>query len=99
MSDDPPLCPVITATQTIQSGLVVRWYRGMTGYQNQGAVLSVSRDGVMIHGDVFLHDLPEAWIGDAREAFADLRAGRVHKVIDLATHKHDGFLGPLVPVG
>lgn len=97
-SEEPPLCPVITATPTIQSGLVIRWFRGMGGYENRGAVLSASRDGVMIHGDVFLHDLPGEWVEAAKGATAAIRAEAQEDAKALATHRQDGFLGPLVSV-
>lgn len=87
--------PVITATPTIQSGLVVRWRRSTEG----PAILSASRHGVMIHGDVFLHDLPDEWIEMARRAHNWIKAGWEDGAQALATHRHARRFGDLVPIG
>lgn len=89
--------PVITVTPTIQSGTVVRWHRSLTDANQHQEILSASRDGAMIHGNVFLHDLPEEWVEAAKAAATDLRMSR--DVKHLATHRRRGLMGPLEPVG
>lgn len=88
--------PVVVAAHTVMSGLVVRWYRSA---DMNRTVLSASRDGVMIHGDVFLHDLPASWLSDATDASEAINAGRPGAARALATHERQGFMnGPLTEV-
>src|SRR2546429_8075717 len=92
MSDAAP--PVVTATTTIMSGLVIRWRAVARG----DALLSASRACVMIHGDVDLARI-EPWLDDARKAREALKAGRDGEARALATHEHAGFLSDdLVPI-
>jgi hypothetical protein len=90
--------PIVTVTPTIQSGTVVRWYYS-TG-DNERPVLSASREGVMIHGDVFWHDIPREWLNAAKDAheMLGLTNGK-RDVSHLATHSRRGLTGPLEPVG
>src|SRR5580704_10481698 len=92
-ADDGP-APVITADPTVCNGLVVRW-RHSTGDR---AVLSASRDGVMIHGSTFLNAVLRRWIFDAERASEAIRAGREADAKAMATHEYDrAFGGDLVP--
>lgn len=89
--------PVVTVTATIQSGVVVRWYRDAD--DSAGPCLSASRNGVMIHGDQWLTGpdaLPAAWVEDAHVAHGTLLSGG--SVGHMATHRRAGLLGPLEPV-
>jgi hypothetical protein len=87
--------PVISATHTIGDGLVVRWRHTTEGE----AVVSASRNGVMIHGSVFVSDELKQWIADAEHARELIRAGREDEAKALATHKYDRpFFGDLVPI-
>ncbi|WP_395109806.1 hypothetical protein [Actinomadura sp. SCN-SB] len=76
--------PVVTVTHTIMDGPVVRWYRDLTAAELNSCLLSASRTGVMIHGEVYLHDLPAEWITAAELAHKSLKAGA--DVSGLATH-------------
>jgi hypothetical protein len=95
--------PVVTVTPTIMGGTVARWYRDERSAENGRPVLSASRDGVMVHGEVYVASdrghwhLPGEWIDSAREAHAALTADRRAYLGHLATHTHP-FFGPLVPV-
>jgi hypothetical protein len=90
--------PVVTVTPTIQSGTVVRWYRS-TG-DNERPVLSASREGVMIHGDVFWHAIPREWLNDAKDAHAMLRLTNGKRDMSrFATRNRRGPAGPLEPAG
>jgi hypothetical protein len=89
-----PAPPVVTATPTIMSGLIVRWRAVVNGE----ALLSASRSCVMIHGDVDLARI-EPWLDDARRAHEALRADRRDEARALATHEHARFFsGELVPI-
>jgi len=93
---EQPAPPVVTATPTIMSGLVIRWRAVVNG----DALLSTSRACVMIHGDVELVRI-EPWLNDARRAHQALKAGRDDEARALATHEYAGLrlLGDeLVPV-
>lgn len=93
-----PPDPVITVTPTIQSGTVVRWYRSTD--DNERPVLSASREGVMIHGDVFWHDIPREWLNRATAAHEMLKLSNGKRDLNyFATHKRRGLTGPLEPVG
>jgi hypothetical protein len=86
--------PIITATPTIQSGLVIRWRAVING----DALLSASRACVMIHGDVDLARI-EPWLDDARRAHDLLRQDRRDEAVALATHESPRFLSDeLVPI-
>lgn len=88
------MTPVITAAQTVMDGLVVRWRVSVAG----PALLSASRDHVMIHGTVDLATI-EPWLDDARRAHEALAHGRREEVAALATHEHGRtFGGDLVPI-
>lgn len=88
--------PVISATHTIGDGLVVRWR-----YSPEGpAVLSASRNAVMIHGTVIVTDEFLQWVGAAQYARDLIRSGREDEVKAMATHEYDrAFFGDLVPAG
>ena len=91
--------PVVTVTHTIMGmgGPVVRWYRNLTAAELNICLLSASRTGVMIHGEVYLHDLPAEWITAAELAHKSLKAGA--DVSGLATHRRSrGMFGALVAV-
>jgi len=88
--------PVISATHTIGDGLVVRWRYTTEG----GAVVSASRNAVMVHGTVTVTDELLQWIGAAQYARDLIRAGHLDEVKAMATHEYDrAFFGDLVPVG
>lgn len=93
--------PVITVTPTIQSGTVVRWYYCTAGVEINGRpVLSASREGVTIHGDVFWHDIPREWLNRATDAQEMLKLSNGKRDLNyFATHKRRGLTGPLEPVG
>jgi hypothetical protein len=93
--------PVVTVTPTIQSGTVVRWYYSTASEEINGRpVLSASREGVMIHGDVFWHDIPREWLNRAIDAHEMLNLSNGKRdVSHLATHSRRGLTGPLEPVG
>ena len=92
--DDGPQ-PVITADPTMGSGLVVRWRHST----EDRAILSASRDGVMIHGNTFLNAVLRRWIFDAERAHEAIRAGREDDAKAMATHERERpFGGDLVPV-
>lgn len=94
MSEAIPVPPVVTATPTIMSGLVIRWRAVVNG----DALLSASRACVMIHGDVDLARI-EPWLDDARRAHEALKADRRDEARALATHEHARFLSDeLVPI-
>lgn len=91
--------PVVTATHTIMDGLVLRWYASLAAAEYGGReCLSASRNGVMIHGNVYLHDLPDEWVEAARRAHELLRAGKDAEARKLATHEAKGFTGDLVAI-
>ncbi|HLK00293.1 MAG TPA: hypothetical protein VKU39_10355 [Streptosporangiaceae bacterium] len=85
--------PVVVATQTVMSGLVVRWYRNIADAETHAELISASRDGVLISGDVYLHDLPDEWIADAKRAHEALKADRREEARGLATHRHTKVFG------
>lgn len=94
MANPAPRPPVVTATPTIMSGLVVRWHAVVNG----DALLSASRSCVMIHGDVDLARI-EPWLDDARRAHEALKAGRRDEAAALATHTYDRPFGrDLIPI-
>jgi hypothetical protein len=87
--------PVVTADPTVGNGLVIRWRHST----EDRAVLSASRDGVMIHGGVFINNVIRQWIFDAERACEAIRAGREDDAKAMATHEWDrAFCGDLVPV-
>lgn len=88
--------PVVTVTPTIMDGTVVRWHAGGSAEEAGRALVSASHSGVMIHGDVFLHDLPAAWLEAAQDACARIKGGR--DVSRLATHRRPFGSRTLIPV-
>jgi hypothetical protein len=94
---DTPACPVITVTPTVMDGTVVRWYTGELAAEQGRPLVSASRNGVMIHGDVYIHDLPTSWLEAAQDAHVRIRAGQ--DVGGLATHRHPFGSRELIPVG
>ncbi|MCT2591149.1 hypothetical protein LHJ74_14740 [Streptomyces sp. N2-109] len=88
--------PVIIVTHTVMDGQVARWYRSVQDATTYRAVLSASRNGVKLQSGEYLTDVPDAWITAARDAHAELSAGRDADVRRLATHRHRGFTnGPI----
>lgn len=88
---------VVVVTHTVGDGTVVRWYRTLAAAECHQVLVSASRNGVMIHGSVYLHDIPQHWLAAAEVARVRLTRGQ--DVTHFATHRHDRFLnGPLVPV-
>lgn len=57
--------PVVAVTSSPGVGTVVRWYRADSLVH---PLLTASRQGVQIHGDVYLHDLPDEWVTAAKDA-------------------------------
>lgn len=88
--------PVITVTPTIMDGTVVRWYTGALAAEQSRPLLSASRQGVMIHGDVLIADLPASWIEAAQDAHGRIAAG--YAVSHLATHRKPLGSRELIPV-
>lgn len=87
----------MVVTHTVGDGTVVRWYHTLAAAENHQVLLSASRNGVMIHGNVFWHDIPRHWLAAAELARVHLTRGQ--DVTHFATHRHDRFPnGPLVPV-
>jgi hypothetical protein len=77
---------VITASPSAQyGGLVLSWRVTTAG----PALLSASRDHVMVHGTVDLATI-EPWLDDARRAHEALKAGRPEEAATLATHEYHG---------
>jgi hypothetical protein len=78
---------IVTVTHA-RSGTVVRWYRTMSYAQLDRPVLSASRVGVMIHGNVYLHEIPREWLHAARDAHETLRLTNGERDLgNLATHR------------
>jgi hypothetical protein len=98
MSSDNP-APVVLVSTTIMDGTVVRWHRSLTDAETMRPALSASRYGVMTGRDVYLTDVPRAWISAATEAYKKLQANPRADLGHLATHRHSVVAnGPLVPV-
>lgn len=90
--------PVVIATPTVMDGLVLRWFRDEDAAAYGSEVLSASRNGVMIHGDQYLHDLPEQWVSDAKHATEAIRAGHEAEARALVTHQRGYGIRSIVPV-
>ncbi|WP_433233817.1 hypothetical protein [Actinomadura nitritigenes] len=88
---------VVTVTGNARTGTVVRWYRDLLAATHNRPTLSASRDGVMIHGQVYLHTIPAEWITDATLAYEALKAG-AGDVSGYATHRRADAVGPLEPI-
>src|SRR5690606_21688868 len=73
MSSDNP-APVVLVSTTIMDGTVVRWHRSLTDAETKRPVVSASRYGVMTGRDVYLTDVPRAWVSAATEAYKKLQA-------------------------
>lgn len=87
MADETPY--IVTATATIMSGLVVRWYCGAGAAVEGECQVSASRDGVLVDG--FLHLVPVSILVKAQEVHAILaRRGDETGVRALATHRWRG---------
>jgi hypothetical protein len=84
---------VVTGVQTMMDGLVLRWYRTVREAEELTAKLSASRNGVMIHGSVYLHDLPDEWLEEAQRAHELLKAAKRDAAMALATHRPRSLFG------
>jgi hypothetical protein len=85
--DDTGRAPaVVVYRATILDGPVLSWFVNLGAAQNGREVISASRNGVMIHGDVYLHTIRRDWLTTAEEAHAALCLGQ--DVGHLATHVH-----------
>ena len=86
---------VVVATQTIMDGLVLRWYRNLPSaeFGHSYAVVSASRNGVLVTGSVYLHEIPAGWISGAERARELMRDGQVDGAREFATHEHARAFG------
>jgi hypothetical protein len=80
MSEIPPEVvdehrAVVVSRTTIMDGTVVSWFATLGAAEQGREVLSASRNGVMIHGDTYLHTIPGSWLDQAEEAHAALCLG------------------------
>ncbi len=82
-SGDAPAVVVIRTT--VMDGPVLSWFLNMGTAQYGREVISASRVGVMVHGDVYLHQIPKGWLDAAEETHAALVLGQ--DVTHLATHR------------
>lgn len=91
---------VVVATPTITDGLVLRWYRRIdVARYSDSAIVSASRQGVMLNGESFLHTIPAAWITDAQRACEMLRHDQRDRAMELATHQRArAFSGDLTEI-
>ena len=88
---------ICVAFPTIMDGLVLRWYRDHTAYENGSETLSASRNGVMVR--CYLHDVPTDVLGAATAAYDLLAAGNRELPAEMATHRTESFLRrQLVPI-
>lgn len=85
---------VVTVTPTIQDGTVVRWFTSLADAEDCEPVVSASRNRVVQHRD----PVPEAWLVAAEAVWKALRSNPDADMRHLATHRRNGFLGPLVSV-
>ena len=91
---------VVVATPTIMDGLVLRWYRNTNlARYFDAALVSVSRSGVMLNGNSYLHDIPAAWIADANRAWEMLQHGQRDRAREFVTHEHGkAFSGEIAEI-
>lgn len=91
---------IVTVTPTIGDGTVVRWYHDDTDTDNlytTEPVVSASRNGVRVN--VHLHEVPEAVMQEAQDAFEALSRDHNTNLRHLATHRRRGSLfGPYEPI-
>lgn len=90
----PPAVVVIRLTAI--DGPVLSWYRDLRSARYDRELISASRRGVMVHGNVYLHDIPPAWSEAAEEAHAALCLGQ--PVTHMATHVRRELIGTLKPI-
>jgi hypothetical protein len=85
---------IVIVTPTIMDGQVIRWYATRDAAENGDEMLSASRNGVRIK--VYLDDVPEDVLGQAKAAYKELRSGGDASA--LATHRMGLFSRVLTPV-
>lgn len=89
---------IVTVTQTVMDGTVVRWHASLHAAETLRPILSAARRGVKVH-DAYLHEVPATTLRAANEAYEALRRDRKADVTHLATHRNSVVSnGPLVPV-
>jgi hypothetical protein len=91
---------VIVYRATMLDGPVLTWFATLGAARHGRGVISASRNGVMVHGDVYLHAIPRKWMDQAEEAHADLAMGS-DPPLHLAHYRRMPMLGNpdgLVPV-
>src|SRR5258707_11553269 len=93
-----PTQMVVVVTPTIMDGTVVRWYRNLATAEGNRELISAGRNGVMTGPGVYLTDIPDDLIDQAKTLHDQLRRERRPDLSHLATHSHRGFLGPLVAI-
>lgn len=87
--------PVVTVTQTIMDGTVVRWYESEATFEYGREMVSASRNGVMVPR--YLNAVPDDVLAAARDAWRALSKGR--DVGHLATHRITFASRELRPAG
>jgi hypothetical protein len=87
---------VVVVRQTVQDGPVLSWFPTFDAAMCRDEVISASRRGVMIHGDVYLHTIRQTWMDAAEEAHATLALAQ--DATHLATHSRSRH-GDLLPIG
>jgi hypothetical protein len=87
---------IVTVTNTVMDGLVVRWYRSESAERRGVEFMSASRNGVMV--GCYLHEVHSDLLAAAKAAYRDLSHGIETDVRALATHKRNGPFSPLEPV-
>jgi hypothetical protein len=99
MNDDNDTGWVVIGYQTIQDGLVLRFYRDMAAATNHRETLSAGRNGVLVHNSAYLHTIPQDVMAEAQGAFEALRQGRDDDARALCTHRKNGLLaGRIEPI-
>ena len=83
------MSPVVTVTQTVMSGSVVRWYTSKATGDRGDTWLSASRDGVLVNG--YLHEIPPDVLAIATATYRALARNRDADVTGLATHHRPGI--------
>lgn len=71
---------------TIMDGPVVAWRPAGWASDDRGYAVSVSRAGVLI-GEVYLHQIPDWVLEDAKKAHALLQEGQLAPVVAMVTHR------------
>lgn len=94
------MCPFVTVTPTIQSGIVVRWFVHQYDMESCRPMISASRDNVTIH-DARIRTSTDmrrftALLDVAHDVMGSILNG--DDVKHFATHEREGFGGEHRPV-